>query len=563
VPRSLDEEQREVSSRPTEPNSPWRGFDVRTRAGALAPGGVVGDGRYRLLAQFGEHSRLAAQLWRARDGQLARDVALTVLLGDGADHTAAAAARRVLERAAHAASFEHPAVARVVDVLSLGSGLVPSEGILGMVVAEWSPGTDLTDLLAQGPVTAAGAATLLEPLADAAERAHYTGLVLGLDHPQRVRIGPDGALRLAFPGPRPEAVLADDVRGLGALLYLLLSTYWPLDAGPEALQQAPRQPGGGLVTPRELRPRTSAELSSLAMRCIESSANGIRTPAAVLSVLEGIAADEPRSGQPGQLGQPGGDASGAGAAAGSGDAADEGVWTTKRPVRDPRRTRRLVLIAGVLCAATIALVVWIAMGVIGFFAGDNAEGAGGPALQPTTTAAPRATRRAAPPPSNASTPAGLVLGAPVAPSTVTVYTPGGTPDHAGEVSNVTDDDPQTTWQTRYYADDFGSPSGPEKGVGLLATFRSPTRFAQVDIRSPSPGTKVQIRTAEGPDPDLGQTTVIGETRPALTNGLTKVQLAKAPPTKHLIVWITGLTKRPDGRFQSSIGSVSFVSARSG
>jgi hypothetical protein len=525
---------------------------VRTRAGALAPGGVVGDGRYRLLAQFGEHSRLAAQLWRARDGQLSRDVALTVLLGDGADHTAAAAARRVLERAAHAASFEHPAVARVVDVLSLGSGLVPSEGILGMVVAEWSPGTDLTDLLAQGPVTAAGAATLLEPLAEAAERAHYTGLVLGLDHPQRVRIGPDGALRLAFPGPRPEAVLADDVRGLGALLYLLLTTYWPLDAGPEALQQAPRQPGGGLVSPRELRPRTSAELSSLAMRCVESSANGIRTPAAVLSVLEGIAEDEPRPAQPG-----------GGAPAGSGDTADDAVWTTKRPVRDSRRTLRLVLIAGVLCAATIALVVWIAIGVTGFFAGDNAAGAGGPALHATTTAAPRATRRHAAPPSKQSTPAGLVLGAPAAPSKVTVYDQSGTPDNPGDVSNVTDHDPQTTWQTQYYADDFGSPGGLKKGVGLLATFPSPTRFAQVDIRSSSPGTRVQIRTADSPDPDLSQTTVIGETDPALTNGLTKLQLAKAPPTKHLIVWITGLAKRPDGKFQSSIGSVSFVSARSG
>ncbi|MGH3629898.1 MAG: hypothetical protein ACRDRL_20970, partial [Sciscionella sp.] len=56
-----------------------RGFDVRARAGALLPGGVIGDGRYRLLAQLGADSRIAAQLWRARDGQLSRDVALTVL----------------------------------------------------------------------------------------------------------------------------------------------------------------------------------------------------------------------------------------------------------------------------------------------------------------------------------------------------------------------------------------------------------------------------------------------------------------------------------------------------
>ncbi len=544
-----------MSSRPTESNNPWRGFDVRTRSGALVPGGVVGDGRYRLLARFGEISRLAAQLWRARDGQLSRDVALTVLLGDGADHTAAAAARRVLERAAHAASFEHPAVSRVIDVLSLGSGLVPSEGILGIVVAEWSPGTDLTDLLAQGPIAPGSAAALLEPLTEAAEQAHHAGLVLGLDHPQRVRIGPDGALRLAFPGPLPEAVLADDVRGLGALLYLLLTSYWPAEGGPEILQQAPRAPGGGLVPPGELRPRTSTELSSLAVRCIEGSGSGIRTPAAVLAVLDRVADDQPSSAQP-----YGGGSSARGTADPGADTED-GVWTTKKPVRDPRRTRRLALVASVLCAATIAIVVWIAIGVIGFFTNDNAEGAGGPALGPTTTAAPKTTPGAAPPPTTPSTPAGLVPGAPVTPSKITVYDLAGTPDNPGDVSNVADDDPSTTWATQYYSDDFGSANGLKHGVGFVATFDKPTRFARVDITSTSPGTRVQIRAADSANPTLSDTTVVGRTDPGLTNGLTQIELAKAPPTQYLLVWVTGLGKRPDGKFQSSIGSVSYVAAR--
>src|SRR5438270_7298035 len=65
-------------------------FGVRASANALLPGGVVGDGRYRLLAQFGEDHRAGAQFWRARDGQLSRDVALTVLVGDPSDQRAAA-----------------------------------------------------------------------------------------------------------------------------------------------------------------------------------------------------------------------------------------------------------------------------------------------------------------------------------------------------------------------------------------------------------------------------------------------------------------------------------------
>ncbi|MDQ3790534.1 MAG: hypothetical protein M3422_25275, partial [Actinomycetota bacterium] len=53
--------------------------------GFLLPGAVIGDGRYRLLAQFGHDMRAEAHLWRARDGQLRRDVALTVLVGDPQD----------------------------------------------------------------------------------------------------------------------------------------------------------------------------------------------------------------------------------------------------------------------------------------------------------------------------------------------------------------------------------------------------------------------------------------------------------------------------------------------
>ena len=121
---------------------------------SLVPGGVIGDGRYRLLAQSGVDRRCDAHLWRARDGQLNRDVALTVLVGNPTDHAAAARAKRTAERAMHAASFTHPGVSRVIDVLTPGAGIKPEEGILGVIVAEWTQGTDLMDLIAEGPLPA-------------------------------------------------------------------------------------------------------------------------------------------------------------------------------------------------------------------------------------------------------------------------------------------------------------------------------------------------------------------------------------------------------------------------
>src|SRR5690349_6197287 len=215
----------------------------------LVPGGVVGDGRYRLLAQFGVDERVAAHLWRARDGQLRRDVALTMLVGDPGNQAAAQAARRTIERAAHAARIGHPGMSRILDVLSLGNGIGPGEGLLGMVVADWSQGTDLVDLVTDRPLPGATAARLLEPLAGAVEAAHHAGLVLGVDHPQRIRVTPEGGLRLAFPGPLPDATLRDDIRGLGAVLYLLLTGTWPLPGGPAAIPRAALGPTGSVIPP--------------------------------------------------------------------------------------------------------------------------------------------------------------------------------------------------------------------------------------------------------------------------------------------------------------------------
>jgi hypothetical protein len=123
-----------------------------------------------LLAQFGVDERAGAHLWRARDGQLRRDVALTLIVGNPADATAARRARRTLERAAHAAQFSHDGVARVLDVLSLGNGIASSEGLLGIVVADWSRGSDLIDVVAERPVRALTACRMVHTLADAVER---------------------------------------------------------------------------------------------------------------------------------------------------------------------------------------------------------------------------------------------------------------------------------------------------------------------------------------------------------------------------------------------------------
>ncbi len=504
-----------MTTRRTEYPTGAEATGIRARDGFLVPGGVVGDGRYRLLAQFGVDERSDAHLWRAQDGQLRRDVALTILVGEPGDRVAAANARRTLERSMHAAGVSHPGKARVLDVLGLGNGIAPGEGVLGMVVADWSQGTDLLDVIAEHPLPPATAARLLEPLAAAVEVAHHTGLVLGVDHPQRIRVTPEGVLRLAFPGPLPDATLQDDVRGLGAILYLLLTGRWPLTGTPAGVPPAPLGPDGKVVAPRALFPYVPHDLSAAAVLSLSDDApGGVRTSAGLIRVLERVKVNEDVTQQIDAV--PDEDE----------DYEDDGtVWTTRRPSNDRSKRRKLAIGVTALAVATVGVLAWLGMQLISFF-GDDAPGSGGPTVVATA-------------PGNAgqNNPTPPQPGEPIQAAGVQVYNVKGTPDNSRRATRAVDGDQQTAWKTDKYQQPFPA---LKPGVGIMASFAEPVPFAEVVIDSPSDGTVVEVRTAPSEKPGLDETKVIGKA--TLRAGQTKLQLDSAEPTQHLLIWITTLAE---------------------
>ncbi|WP_007026581.1 protein kinase family protein [Saccharomonospora iraqiensis] len=505
----------------------------RTRGGSLAPGGVVGDGRYRLLAQFGVDERGGAHLWRARDGQLKRDVALTVLVGDPADVEAARQGRRTLERAAHVAKFEHPNVARVLDVLTLGNGISSSEGILGIVVAEWTRGTDLVDVLTQQRVEPGDAVRMVRGLAEPVEAAHQSGLVLGIDHPQRLRLAQDGRLRLAFPGALPDTTLRDDVKALGAVLYLLLTGRWALPGGPPAIPSAPRNQAGALIPPHSLMSGVPPELSSVAVRTIADEGHGgVRTSSAVLRMLDQAARAEEHAHHPPENVDP-----------------DGGVWTTSKPVRDATRRRKLALGVSVVVIGAIVVLAWLGMMAISFFRDDPPSG------PPVNLAEETSAQRESEPTDDragAGDDGGSGLGDPVEPSGVDVFNPEGEGDGVDEAPHAVDGDPSTVWDTDAYREQFPA---FKSGVGLISEFDEPIELAAVRVVADSPGTELEIRVADSADPEPADTEVVASG--TLDGERTEFRLSEPTSTRHVLVWITALSgEAPE--YQSQLSELVFL-----
>ncbi|MFF7330512.1 protein kinase family protein [Streptomyces sp. NPDC008150] len=473
--------------------------------------------------------------WRAVDEKLRRAVGIHVL---PADHVRA---RVVLAAARSSALLGDPRFVQVLDAVE--------ENDLVYVVHEWLPdATELTTLLASGPLEVHEAYQMVSQLSSAMAAAHREGLA-------HLRLNPNAVLRTstgqwrvrglavnaALRGISSDTPQRTDTEAIGALLYASLTHRWPYENDAFGLSGLPKDVG--LLPPDQVRANVHRGLSELAMRALANdgaTASRHESPCTTPEELVRAVAEMPRIRPPepvftappeyqrttyqqGTYGRP---SPGAGATA---------VPTPPPPLQS-RTGKVLKWAVSALLIAALGLGSWqLADALMDHGSSENTE-------QTQTTDTNDKNNDALKPVHNLT-----IKGA-------AEYYPDGKPQHPGDVGLTYDDDSSTYWRTYTYR--AGPTLAPFKqGVGIVYDLGATQDLSTASIGLYYSGdhTTAALYATDSlsSSASLDSMTKIAE---ASTSGnALKITAKKPVKTRYVLVWLTAVPYAPGDQYSSDAG----------
>ncbi|WP_432080041.1 protein kinase family protein [Streptomyces sp. WAC 04229] len=479
--------------------------------------------------------------WRAVDEKLRRAVGVHIL---PTDHTRA---RSVLAAARSSALLGDPRFVQVLDAVE--------DNDLVYVVHEWLPdATELTALLASGPLEVYDAYQMVSQVSSAMAAAHREGLA-------HLRLSPNAVLRTssgqwrirglavnaALRGISSASPQRTDTEAIGALLYATLTQRWPYESDAHGLAGLPKDIG--LIPPDQVRAGVHRGLSELAMRALANdgaTASRHEAPCTTPEELVKAIGEMPRirPPEPSYTAPPDYQRT----------AYQQGAYG--RPAPRPGATQAMQAPPPPLQSRTGKALKWsvsalliAALGLGSWQLADALMERGGKSDDQNQTQTTDGDNDKSPTKPAAG-------GQPVAITGARDFDPlGDGSEKPSDVGNVYDGAPGTYWQTDYYKSaDFGR---LKSGLGVVLDLGKVQQVGEVTVSFVG-NTSVELRSA-GTDTAEPQS-IGGYTKAAEGTGTT-VTLKPGEPlqARYLLVWLTQLPPTDDGNFRGRVVDVKVTS----
>ncbi|MET9656145.1 serine/threonine protein kinase [Streptomyces sp. NPDC006510] len=484
--------------------------------------------------------------WRAVDEKLRRAVGVHLL---PADHPRA---RSVLAAARSSALLGDPRFVQVLDAVE--------EDDLVYVVHEWLPdATELTSLLAAGPMDAHDAYQLVSQVSQAMAAAHREGLAHLRLTPGAVLRSSTGQYRIrglavnaALRGITSDGPQRADTEAIGALLYAALTQRWPYETDAYGLSGLPK--GVGLIAPDQVRAGVHRGLSELAMRALANdgaTASRQEQPCTTPDELAKAVAAMPRIRPPeptftappeyqrttyqrGTYGRP---------PAGPGATPQPVIAVPPAPLQS--RTGK------VLKWAVSALLI-AALGLGSWQLAETLLHGKDSGTEDTTQTTPENG-------DNRSRPAAK----PLRIADATEFMPSGTGISEKDVPKAIDGNPDSAWVTKRYLGyaNFGNLAPRRDGSGIVVDLGSVQDVAGIKAKMYRSGQKAEVLAA---DPSASAPSSLSDFPQRLTELGTvgsdlKKTLSKPVRTRYVLIHITELPSDGTGGYRGGISEITVLS----